>query len=86
MWNALCDAEHEYLVYLRGVRLTFKMDPAKDQRKRHHPGEDRAPGHTEMRQPATPAPPANEMLRHEIADKSAGQRQQMAPDLLPLQE
>ena len=26
-------AEYEYLVYLRGVRLTFKVDPAKDQRK-----------------------------------------------------
>ncbi len=78
--------EHEYLVHLRGVRLTFKMDPAKDQRKRHHPGEYRTPGHAEVCQPAAPAPPANEVLRHEIADKSAGQRQQMAPDLLPLQE
>src|SRR6266403_228105 len=28
-------AKHEYLVHLWGVRLTFKMDPAKDQWKSH---------------------------------------------------
>src|SRR5438094_4577358 len=76
------DAKHEYLVHLRGVCLTLKMDPPKDQRKRHCPSEDRAPGHAEMCQPATPAPPANEVLCHKIVDKSHGQRQHMAPELL----
>src|SRR5438309_650025 len=79
-------AKHENLVHLRSVRLTFKMDPAKDQRKRHCPSEDCAPGHAEVSQPATPSAPTNEVLRHEITDKSAGQCAQMAPGLPPLQE
>src|SRR3977135_56419 len=79
-------AEHEYLVHLWSVRLTGKMDPAKDQWKRHHPSEDRAPGHTEVCQPAAPAAPANEVLGYEIAAQSPGQNKQMSHDSLPLQE
>src|SRR6266498_1012398 len=79
-------AEHEYLVHLWGVRLTLEMDPTKDQRKSHCSGEYRAPGHAEMRQPAAPAPPANEVLRHEVANQSPNQSQHMAPDFLAPEE
>src|SRR5262245_56133989 len=80
------DAKHEYLVHLRGVCLTLKIDPAKDQWKRYCPGKYRTPGHAEVCQPAAPASPVNEVLRHKIADKSADQGQQMAPEPLPLHE